>query len=311
MTTLADEAAALRVEHRRQSTVTGYGADWATWLEFCDAKAGDPLAPDPDALLVYASWLAKDRPAGVLAPGSIQRRLSGVRAGWREREIPFPDGVTRDARKWVKGWRLHLVRAGAPTGRGQAPYLAVATLREMARACPDTLAGKRDRALILVGFAVGARRGEVAGLDLSDVTPDPLGGYRFHIRISKQNHRNPLVKPQRDCCPVRAWETWRACLPDDGGAAFRAVDRWGNLGGRLSPKSAGAVTTRAARRIDKDSVVTGHSLRAGFATEAHKAGKPDKAIADQGGWSQGSPAMYGYFRAVDEWENSVLDGIGL
>lgn len=308
MTTLADEAARLRVEHRRENTATGYDTDWRTWSEFCSIKAVDPLAPDRDALLVYASWLAKDRPAGVLAPGSINRRLSGVLAGWREREIAYPARITRDAREWVKGWRLELVRAKRPTGRGQAPYLSKADLRAAVGACPDTLAGTRDRALILVGFALGARRGELAGLDLGDVEAGPMGGYYFHIRISKRGDRRRLVKP---AATVWAWEQWSACLPDDGGAAFRTVDRWGNLGGRMSPKSAGAIVTRAARRVDEHSRVTGHSLRAGFATEAHRAKKPDKEIADQAGWSQGSPAMYRYFRAVDEYENNVLEGIGL
>jgi len=50
----------------------------------------------------------------------------------------------------------------------------------MVRACPDTLIGLRDRALLLFGFASALRRAELCGLTTSDVefTDDGVLGPR-------------------------------------------------------------------------------------------------------------------------------------
>lgn len=57
--------------------------------------------------------------------------------------------------------------------------------------------------------------------------------------------------------------------------------------------------------------MTGHSLRAGLATEARRAGHDPRSIAAQGGWSPTSDVLYGYMRTVDQWQDNALDNIGL
>ena len=52
----------------------------------------------------------------------------------------------------------------------KAPLLT-ADVRRMVEALPDTVAGRRDRALLLLGFAGGFRRSELAALDVGDVLP--------------------------------------------------------------------------------------------------------------------------------------------
>ena len=42
-------------------------------------------------------------------------------------------------------------------------------LKQVLRALPKSPMGARDRAVLLVGFASGLRRSELAGLDLADV----------------------------------------------------------------------------------------------------------------------------------------------
>jgi integrase len=55
---------------------------------------------------------------------------------------------------------------------------------EMLKHCPDTLAGKRDRALIALGFAGAFRRSELCALEVADLVEAP-DGYRVLIRRSK------------------------------------------------------------------------------------------------------------------------------
>lgn len=57
---------------------------------------------------------------------------------------------------------------------GMAPAvkspLTAAAIRDVVRACPDTLIGRRDRLLALVGYAGGFRRSELAGIELDHLT---------------------------------------------------------------------------------------------------------------------------------------------
>lgn len=310
---LSERAARIRAEHDRANTLTAYATDWRTWLAFCLDEHLDPLTVSHDALVVYAAWLGGAGPGARLAPESIRRRLTGVLAGWRDAGVDYPRHVTKAARRWVNGYADQLVAAGDPTGRGQAPAATVKMLRAITKATPDTVGGRRDVALVLLGFAIAARRSELAHLDTSDITSGDDGGLYVHVRRSKSGARRLAVPrgQHEPTCPVVAWHRWAEARGLHGGAAFRRVDRLDRVGGRLSPAAVGAVVTRAAQRAGVEVRLTGHSLRAGLATEARRAGHSVERICDQGGWKASSPAVYGYIRRVDEWTNNPLVGIGL
>src|SRR5208337_4522346 len=57
---------------------------------------------------------------------------------------------------------------GSPARRAAA--LTTAEIRKLCRACGAGLAGARDRALFLLGFAGALRRSELVGLDVAHVT---------------------------------------------------------------------------------------------------------------------------------------------
>ena len=71
---------------------------------------------------------------------------------------------------------------GAPARRSAA--LTTAEVRTLARACGTTLAGARDRALFLVGFAAALRRSELVGLDVADLAWTANGAV-LRIKLSK------------------------------------------------------------------------------------------------------------------------------
>lgn len=54
----------------------------------------------------------------------------------------------------------------------------------MVERTPDSLSGKRDRALLVLGFAGGLRRSEIAALEAQDVRP-AVKGIELIIRKSK------------------------------------------------------------------------------------------------------------------------------
>lgn len=320
--TLAELAGAVKTEHARSNTDAAFDQDWRAWTAFCTAIAAEgipvePMTVDPDSLVVFARWLAlggrmpdrtSRRPS---APETVRRRITGVIAGWKRAGQLIPQGISTAARQWIDDHEAKLIEHRQPTGRGKAPPLTIKQLGQLVEVTdPRAVAGYRDRALLLLGFAIAARRSELAFLDVEDITAEG-DGLDVHVRKSKTGHRHVPVIPGQNpqTCPVRAWRAWQDVAGIVTGAALRRVDR-GKVLGRLSGEAVAAIVTRTGRAAGVPGL-TGHSLRSGLATEARRAGHSVEQISDQGGWTRGSVALHGYIHNVDRWSNNVLVGIGL
>ena len=112
-------------------------------------------------------------------------------------------------------------------------------------------------------------------------------------------------------CPVRAWRAWREASGITGGAAFRAVTRHGHLStSRLSDRAVADMIKRRAQRAGVAGDFAGHSLRAGFATEAYAQGTPELAIMRHGRWRSTS-VMRGYVEEGGVWNDNAAHRLGL
>ena len=136
--------------------------------------------------------------------------------------------------------------SGANADRAKtATPVSVAELRAMSRALPATLAGLRDRAVLLLGYGAGLRPGELVRLDVAHVRRVPAG-----LRVDVG--RRPVVVPfgsAAELCAVDAWTRWRHGASLRSGPAFRAVDRHEHVGtARLSVKAITRIVRRAADR---------------------------------------------------------------
>jgi integrase len=82
---------------------------------------------------------------------------------------------------------------------------------------------------------------------------------------------------------VIALQRWRHLAEIDSGPLFRAMDRRDHLlPERMSDRAVSRILVRAARLAGlKIPDLSGHSLRAGFATAAAQAGATERAIASQ------------------------------
>jgi hypothetical protein len=135
------------------------------------------------------------------------------------------------------------------------------------------LAGKRDRALLLLGFALAARRSELVALDVADLEECP-DGLRVTIRRSKtdQEAAGAVVAVCRGsiACPVAAVMDWLTAADITAGPVFRPVGRGGRLlPNRLTPQSVAIIVKAYAARLGFDpGAFSGHSLRSGFLTSA-------------------------------------------
>lgn len=282
------------------------------------ATAG--LAP---AVTEYVNHLADTGKA----PSTIERALAAISTAHRAAgagpldTVPARAVLTAYKRERAQGG--HRVRKAAPA--------TVTALRAMLAALPPAVAGVRDKALLLLGFAMGARRSELAALDIGDLT-ETADGYEVLVRVSKTDHESDgrtVAVPYGTnpaTCPVRAVQAWLAVLAEHGrtaGPLFLRVDRHGVLGrapsgrgaadGRITGQAVASVVRRAALAagMGPEALWSGHSLRRGFATEARRVGHDQVRIGRQGGWVDGSRALAGYFEQADRWTDNPLIGIGL
>jgi integrase len=144
-------------------------------------------------------------------------------------------------------------------------YITRAEIQRMVDACdPTTLAGKRDRLLLVVLRALGGRSREVAALHMEDVV-DNLGGWlvlqvglRERIGIPPDEYTSDL--------PGELFMLWFTALDELSSVftptdpLFRAVTKDDRLstrghpcdGGRLTPWSINQIVKRAAAKAGLD-----------------------------------------------------------
>ncbi|WP_417548563.1 site-specific integrase [Marinobacter segnicrescens] len=255
------------------STRKAYRSDLAHF----SAWGGDlPATPD-----MVARYLAEH--ADTLAPASLARRVATL-------------SKVHAANDWPNPSQSEMVRAtmrGIKRVKGTAQDQAKPLLREdlflILDAMGDDPRALRDRALLLIGWASGFRCSELTGLDLADVE-EVREGLTLHLRRSKTDQAGqgrkigiPLGRTRH--CPVAALHAWRGVLALSDGPIFRPVDRHGNaLSSRLRGDS---VSTILRSRLTATGVApegySGHSLRAGLATSAIKAGVPTYKVRAQTG----------------------------
>lgn len=209
----------------------------------------------------------------------------------------------------------------------EAPPVTRARLRAMSAACdPTTLAGCRDRLLLVVGWALAGRRSELVAINIEDITIEEDGSLAILIRSSKtdQDAAGEVVYVPAgehvDTDPVGLLTAWLDALTAQRadarrGSLFRAVTQRDTLyrHGSLTGQVVNRIVRDAARRagLPNWERYSGHSLRAGFATQAATDGIPLSIWARHGRWSPTSPIPHKYVRVADAKRDNPLKRMGL
>jgi integrase len=281
------------LEGQADNTLKSYRSALRYWCAWAQARYGKALSL-PVPMPVVVQFIVDHTPrlkAGKLVielPREIDRNL--VEAGFKGAVGPLK--MTTVTHRLYTLSKLHQLRrqtnpcedpavrhlvAGAKRAaskRGEAPRRKTAATREpleaMLATCDDSLEGVRDRAVLLFAWASGGRRrSEVAEAQMSQLRRVDDQQYLFTLPHSKTNQTGDQISPDK---PVRgraaeAMTQWleRSSITD--GALFRRV--WANrVGPALSPKSVAAIVKRHAALAGIEGDWAGHSLRAGFVTEA-------------------------------------------
>ena len=244
------------------STRKAYRTDFRLFKAWCDDKRVSAL---PAASETVAAYLAAE--ALTAKPSTLGRRLAAIRYAHRLAGFPLPTDA-----EGVKATMRGIRRTFGSAKVRKAPAVAAKMLGMVAKA-PDKLAGMRDRALLLLGFAGAFRRSELVALDVADIE-ETEAGLRATIRHSKtdQEGQGVTIAIARGdiACPVRALRDWLGAADIDAGPLFRPINKADRVAqARLTDRSVANIVKAYAERAGFDaSTFSGHSLRSGFLTSA-------------------------------------------
>jgi site-specific recombinase XerD len=312
---LADAEKFLKAS-KAPSTTKAYDSDLRAYLAFCTCNNFPYLPTTVEAVVLYISSLASVAPP--LAFSTINRRLAAITFAHRRRGLESPATPSKHylLREVMGGIRRTL--GAAP--QGADPLLSDA-IRRIAAACPDTLLGTRDRALILLGYAMGSRRSELASvLEVRDLTFTAQGLYivlRHHKTERFEASPRTIAVPfgeHKDTCPVGAVKVWieAAGIGETQSSLFRAVDRHGSLGKKaLAPRSIAKILAKAVTRAGgAEGKISTHSLRSGMCTQAAINGAEERDIARTTG-HRSTGMVRRYIRDADLFRANASAKLGL
>ena len=303
---LEAEAIAYARASRAANTIRAYRSDWRQFTAWCKVHGLAALPADASTLVLYLTDSAR-----TTKTSTLRRRLSSIAVAHRTAGHPAPTESELVRAAWAGIRRTHGV---AEHGKD-----AVLTddIRPMVATLGDTLIGRRDRCLLLLGFASALRRSELVALDVDDVQ-DTADGLVITVRRSKTDQTGegrqigiPYGSTPRTC-PVRAYRSWLDVSWIDSGPIFRPVDRHGRLGDtRLSDKAVAIIVKRAAEAAGLDPTrFAGHSLRSGMATSAARAGATEAQIMAQTG-HHSLPVLRRYIRRGSLFTDNAAAKLGL
>jgi integrase len=210
--------------------------EWRRFADWARSRGLEVMPTQPDTIIAYLGARGDELSASaqwlVIAAIEHAHALAGIPS-------PTSEPVFRSS------WRAFRGPADRPVQRKQA--IGEDLIGSMIEALPATLLGRRDAAIILLGYRSGLRRSELAGLQISDVRveEDDLliqsTAVGRTIRIS--DAKESVLGAAR---AVLAWIQESKVVD---GPLFRAVNRHGQLSS--NPIDPGSITRAIKRAIER------------------------------------------------------------
>lgn len=267
-----------------ENTRRAYASDLRAFIAW-----GGSIPTSPEQL---ARYIADE--GGRLHPSTIQRRLTAISAAHGLLDVGSTPHLHPMVRASLRGLqRLHGCK------QRQVTPLLVEDLCDILDSTGDSVRDKRDRVLLLVGFAGGLRRSELVGLNIEDI--EFVGeGMILNITRSKtdqtaKGRRIGIPHARGRWCAVAETRRWLDILDKDSGPLLRPVTKGGEFRPtRLSREAVATTIKRRVANVGRDPKnFSGHSLRAGFVTSASRLGIPSHSIRRQTGHaSDGTMSRY-------------------
>lgn len=296
------------IASRAPNTRLSIRANYRVFKRWCAAQS-PPVAPYPAAPATIARFLqdnsppirvarsgefeldtdAKASPAGtdIKTYATLARYLATLG------QLHLDGGHANPAKdtEVTAVWRV--LRRGLARAR-QKSALTLPAIQIAAQDLPNTLIGKRDRALLYLAYALMARRSELVALNVANLQRDPDGSATVTFERLKTGETSTNYLPPALLAVLDDW--LRAAKITDG-ALFRRLDFAARgaerpaaavAGERLSSQSVALIFKRIARRLNRPDLlptnVSSHSARIGATHDLLEDGASDASIMRDAGW---------------------------
>ncbi len=313
-------------QSQAENTIRAYAADLEDFRHWCKKYDREWLPAQPKTIGLYLGARADE-----LSLATLERRLAAIASLHKEEGYESPASVAEGPlRKIWKG----IVREKTRQQDG-APPLMVEDLKSIIEHLPSyqaeddgptgelTLTSLRDRALLLVGWTGALRRSELVGLTTDDVQFIEGEGVNVYVRRSKADQEaEGLVKglpygSNKETCPVTALRQWLQAAGHQlgeplEGDIFRRFHRGESIGeSAMTAQYVSTVLKRHAEAAGLDpEAYSAHSLRAGFITQAIRAGKAERRVKEHSGHASWE-TFNRYVEEAGTFQDNPAEGIGL
>ena len=249
------------------ATLRAYASDWRIYQAWCAAHGLTPLPASAEQVAVF---IAQQAQSGT-AVSTLVRRIAAI--GHHHKVAGQPPPTARDG-----AGRLSEVLAGIKATHGRPPKRKRAArarlLVEMLASCEgETLRPLRDRAILALGMAAALRRSEIVALEVADLQfrDEGVDVFIAHSKTDQQREGAtiPVIAGSR-LKPVAHLRAWLDASGHTGGPLFRRLTRHDELTDMpMSDRAVARIVQNAATAVGLDRRdYGGHSLRAGFLTDA-------------------------------------------
>ena len=309
-----------------ENTIRAYAADLEDFRHWCKKMDREWLPAEPETIGLYLGARAEE-----LSLATLERRLAAIASLHKEEGYESPASVAEGPLRTI--WK-GIVREKTRRQDG-APPLLVEDLKAIIGHLPRysaeedgptgelTLTALRDRALLLVGWTGALRRSELVALTTADIQFIEGEGVNLHVRRSKADQEGEgTVKglpygQNKETCPVTALRQWlqaaeRAVEGTFEGDIFRRFYRGESIGdSAMTAQYVSTVLKRHAEAAGLDPErYSAHSLRAGFITQAIRAGKSERRVKEHSG-HQSWDAFNRYVEEAGTFQDNPAEDIGL
>lgn len=299
-----DRARAFAESAQAPNTRRGYASDFRSFKAWCSERDVEALPASPQTIALYLSDVAQ-----TLKVGTLKHHVAAIADAHRAIGIESPT-TNQVVRRIVAG----IARIN---GSHQTKKAAI-TLDELRRLLlcirGDDSKARRDRAILLLGFAGALRRSELAAIDVDDLTWSRVG-LKVAIRRSKTDQAGegaeipiPFVA-DRALCAARAVREWLDVAGIVQGPLFRTFSlRHAITERRIDGHDVARLVKSLARKARLEGDFSAHSLRAGFCTAAAQARIGLDRIATVTR-HRSLTVLSGYIRRANLFEDPVLASI--
>ena len=254
-------------------TLRGYRRDLETFAGWCEER-GETFMPSTPRIV--GAFI--DDQVRSYSYATIKRRVAAIQFLHRLADLPSPVSSS--------DVYLALRRAGRTKGRRpkQVRGLTADLLEQILKACPPTLSGLRDAALISVGYDTLCRSAELAWMQVEHVDLESQTVYIPRAKNDPFADGRMAGLSERSINHVSRW------LEQSGlkeGALFRGLHTAKTGGGHLETSSIRRLIKVAAKRAglaDAAAELSGHSMRVGGAQDLMMSGHDTLMIMTAGGW---------------------------